>query len=375
MWLQVSRVALDDLTSLTGRCRAPVLRLHSDKAKEFLAINVRKLLRAHGIRQTTNSGYDPAANGIAERWVGIIKVRATALLAEHRLPPDYWTYACKWVAYVHNHRVLSIKLNASYPLFGDVVVVHRFLKKPPSFEDRGITGVCLGHNPLVSGGVTVGTVSDGLFNVIVTAKVRKLGERRPQRWKLHVHPTEPRAAAYVRNDGEIRWNLNDLDVATVEELEPEGAVEVQNLRSLGMGWAWYVNDLSKYLPDADTLAEMTPAEDDSVGVGPDVPLSEIALEPETVDVPDAGDPYTATLPFPHAAPGPAEYETLAGMAPDLLPRSQEVDLGCLRPGYSSSPSSTSSFEVLDKRGFGCPCVSRSTSGRTSSSPCMVSRNL
>ena len=112
-------------------------------------------------------------------------------LAEHRLPPDYWTYACKWVACVHNHRVLSIRLNASYPLFGDVVVVHRFLKKPPSFEDRGITGVCLGHNPLVSGGVTVGTVSDGLFNVIVTAKVRKLGERRPQRWKLHVHPTEP----------------------------------------------------------------------------------------------------------------------------------------------------------------------------------------
>ena len=174
--------------------------------------------------------------------------------------------------------------------------------------------------------MTVGTVSDGLFNVIVTAKVRKLGERRPQRWKLHVHPTEPRTAAYVRNDGEIRWNLNDLDVATVEELEPEGATEVQNLRSLGMGWAWYVNDLSKYLPDADTLADMTPAEDDSVGVGPDVPLSEIALEPEMVDVPDAGDPYTATLPFPHAAPGPADHETLAGMAPDLLPRSQEVDL-------------------------------------------------
>ena len=56
------------------------------------------------------------------------------------------------------------------------------------------------------------------------------------------------------------------------------------------------------------------------------PLSEIALEPEMVDVPDAGDPYTATLPFPHAAPGPADHETLAGMAPDLLPRSQEVDL-------------------------------------------------
>ena len=92
--------------------------------------------------------------------------------------------------------------------------------------------------------VTVGTITDGLFNVIVTAKVRKLGERRPQRWKLHIHPTDPKAAAYVRNDGEVKWNLNDLDVATVEEMNPEGAMEVQNLRALGMGWAWYyVNDL------------------------------------------------------------------------------------------------------------------------------------
>ena len=59
------QVALDDLSSLTGGCRAPVLRLHSDKAKEVLATSVRKLLRSHGIRQTTNSGYDLAANGIS----------------------------------------------------------------------------------------------------------------------------------------------------------------------------------------------------------------------------------------------------------------------------------------------------------------------
>ena len=35
------QLAMDDLTSLTGGCRAPVLRLHSDKAKEFLAKSVR----------------------------------------------------------------------------------------------------------------------------------------------------------------------------------------------------------------------------------------------------------------------------------------------------------------------------------------------
>ena len=255
-----------------------------------------------------------------------MKVRATALLAEHRLPPDYWAYACRWVAYIHNHRVLGIRLNASYPLFGDVVVVHRFLKKPPSFEDRGVTGVSLGHNPLVSGGVTVGTILDGFFNVIVTAKVRKLGERRPQRWKLHIHPTDPKAAAYVRNDGEVKWHLNDLDVATVEELHPEGAVEVQNLRALGMGWAWYVNDLSKYLPDAETLADMTPAEDISVGMDPGVPLKEIGLEPEVDPERELMDPYVIDVPFPHVPPRPVETELMEGGAPALLPRSQDVDL-------------------------------------------------
>ena len=175
------QVAMDDLTILTGGCRAPDYGCTQTRPRSFLAKSVRSLLKAHGIRQTTNSGYDPAANGIAERWVGIVKVRATALLAEHRLPPDYWAYACRWVAYIHNHRVLGIRLNASYPLFGDVVVVHRFLRSHQA-----------GHNPLVSGGVTVGTITDGLFNVIVTAKVRKLGEWRPQRWKLHIHPHRPR---------------------------------------------------------------------------------------------------------------------------------------------------------------------------------------
>ena len=45
---------------------------------------------------------------------------------------------------------------------------------------------------------------------------------------------------------------------------------------------WLGMDLSKYLPDADTLAEMTPEEDDVIGVSPDVPLSELDRKPEVV---------------------------------------------------------------------------------------------
>ena len=112
-------------------------------------------------RQTI-PGFDPQGNGLAERWIGIIKVRATALLAEVadvRLPLDYWSYACRWVASVHTHRVTEIPINKTLPHFRDVVVVHQAFKKPPSFENRGVTGVCLGHDSRIAGGVLVVLIS------------------------------------------------------------------------------------------------------------------------------------------------------------------------------------------------------------------------
>ena len=63
-------------------------------------------------------------------------MRATALLADVRLPPEYWSYACKWVAFIHTHHVTEIAISKTLPHFGDVVVVvvHQAFKKPPSFE-------------------------------------------------------------------------------------------------------------------------------------------------------------------------------------------------------------------------------------------------
>ena len=79
------QAAFEDLRSLTGGSRPPILRLHSDKAKECLAPVIRTYLSQQGVRQTVNSGYDPAGSGLAEPWVRINKVRATALLTDVRL--------------------------------------------------------------------------------------------------------------------------------------------------------------------------------------------------------------------------------------------------------------------------------------------------
>ena len=110
--------SFEDLRALTGGPRPPILRMHSEKAREFLSPVIRAYLSQQGVRQTVNSGHDPQGNGLAERWIGIIKVRATALLADVRLPPDYWSYACRWVAYVHTHHVTEIPTNKTLPHFG-----------------------------------------------------------------------------------------------------------------------------------------------------------------------------------------------------------------------------------------------------------------
>ena len=182
-----------------------------------------------------NSGYDPQGNGLAERWIGIVKVRATALLADVRLPPENWSYACRWVAYVHTHRVTEIPINQALPHFGDVVVVRQAFKKPPPFENYGVTGVCLGHDNRIAGGVSVASVVNGDLKEVCSAKVRNLGEQVGQAWRLHVHPQDSSKAACVNRKGEVKWNLEGIEVPTVEQSVREDALELQDIRELGLG--------------------------------------------------------------------------------------------------------------------------------------------
>ena len=65
---------------------------------------------------------------------------------------------------------------------------------------------------------------------------------------------------------------------------------------------------------------MTPADDISVGMDPEVPLKEIDLEPEVDPQREETDPYVIDVPFPHVPPGSAETELMGGDAPALLPR-------------------------------------------------------
>eukprot|EP00439_Symbiodinium_sp_Y106_P001148 s3359_g1.t1 len=78
------RAILNELSAIAGG-HAPV-RIHSDRAKEFLAQRVVEEIKGAGIHQTCTVGHDPAANGVAERNIGLLKQRVREFLIKGEAP-------------------------------------------------------------------------------------------------------------------------------------------------------------------------------------------------------------------------------------------------------------------------------------------------
>ena len=115
------------------------------------------------------------------------------------------------------------------------ISINQAFKKPSSFKTRGTTGVCLGHDST--------------------------------------------KAAYVRSNGEVKWNLSEIEVLAVEHRMWEDVIEVQDIRELCMGWAWFVNDLRGFLPAwQDMELASTFPEEPVSQVDPDVPLEPAPVE-------------------------------------------------------------------------------------------------
>ena len=124
--------------------------------------------------------------------------------------------------------------------------------------------MCLGHDTRIAGGVLAVSVINGELKEVCSAKVRKLGERVGQAWRLHVHPQDASRSTYVNRKGDVKWNLQDLDVPTVEQCIKEDALEVQDIRELGLGWAWFINDLRAFLPAWQDMELATPSTEEPV---------------------------------------------------------------------------------------------------------------
>ena len=79
-----------------------------------------------------------------------------------------------------------------------------------------------------------------------------------------MHPQDTTKAAYVNRKGEVKWSLHEIEVPTVEQCVKEDALEVQDIRELGPGWAWFMNDLRAFLPAWQEMELASPSQDEPV---------------------------------------------------------------------------------------------------------------
>ena len=188
---------------------------------------------------------------------------------------------------MRTHRVTEIAINKTLPHFGDVVIVHQAFKKPPSFENRGVTVACLGHDSRIAGGVLVASVVNGDLKEVLAefANVRNLGEKVGQAWQLRLHLQDSSKTAYVNRKSDVKWNLREIEVPAVEQSVREDAPEMQDIRELGLGWAWFVNDLRVFLPAWRDMELASPHPEEPVTqIESDVPIAPISLQAECVDL-------------------------------------------------------------------------------------------
>ena len=102
---------------------------------------------------------------------------------------------------------------------------------------------------------------------------------------LHVHPQDSAKAAYVNCKGEVKWNWHEIEVPTVEQSVREDALEIQDIRKLGLGWAWFVNDLRAFLPAWQDMELASPHPDKPVTqIEADVPIEPLASQAEAAEL-------------------------------------------------------------------------------------------
>ena len=103
-----------------------IRRLHSDRAGEFLSPYFENFMLQHrSIRaishfdfrlQPSGEGYNPQANGTAERSVGLIKAIAGRALASAKLGPEFWSFAARFAA--QSLLCYALQMQQKAPPFG-----------------------------------------------------------------------------------------------------------------------------------------------------------------------------------------------------------------------------------------------------------------
>ena len=347
-----------ELTQWTGGSKPPVMRVHSDQAGEFLSPVVMEWLKQHNIKQTFTSGYDPAANGVAERWIDLVKIKATVLLAANHLSTAYWNYAVVWVTYAYNNKVLTIPKKKALPEFGQLILVKS--KRDHKLQDKGQLAIMMGIYPKISNGIVALMVKEGKLGELCTAHCSITHVEEDRKWFLKRDPNNPTRRIYMSNKGEATWDIPISSLPTVEEKEVWNRhptfVSLQRSRD---GWAWYTANVGRLLPSYQDI-EVEDGEDPVPYIGdagfhsyaqlPQIeaepahdatPPSEIPFVPQSM----LDDDFQLELPPPPAR-GPRHVQGEIRLPAKIRDEVEQMEREMIHADYPGAQSSENARDTI-----------------------------
>ena len=212
-------VVNDAIKTLYLQLRAeglPVVRLHSDRARELQNKRLRSWLAHRDILATTGESQHPQSNGRAESVVKALMRRTKALMFSNpEVPMTCWPYAMTYAA--GQQRSLALGKKGPPAMFGEVVEVRKkfWYDRRVDMEPKWTNGRYMGPSPDLRQGHLV-RFDDGRYTttshfkagVVIPEEVVAAAERgrdplpKPRRLRSKSSPPEPYRADGVHREGD-----------------------------------------------------------------------------------------------------------------------------------------------------------------------------
>eukprot|EP00971_Amphidinium_carterae_P348454 6490498-Amphidinium_carterae.1 len=147
----------EDLIGMLDGFRLPgddksVLRVHTDRASEFLSKEFRRTLESLGVHQSTTSSHSFQSNGRAENAIKLVKSIIRRSLVSSGFPVFFWGFAGLHAAQVlRSFSLRKVGETRKIPCpFGTYVCVRKvkYPKQLQAFESRGMCGRLLLENTM-----------------------------------------------------------------------------------------------------------------------------------------------------------------------------------------------------------------------------------
>jgi hypothetical protein len=162
---QLSKVLKDTILLLENQTGAKLKNFRSDNGGEYVNADVSEWLKSKGVVSQLTVPYSPESNGAAERLNRTLLDRIRTVLAESKVPPEYWGEALLAVNYVRNRTIAAgtgdktpwelmfrVKPTVSnLRVFGCTAYVHTPKGQRDKLSAPGKKGVFLGYDPVGKG--------------------------------------------------------------------------------------------------------------------------------------------------------------------------------------------------------------------------------